>query len=201
MKHLFLLLSAVAVSLSAESSGAEKDKEPMRGAVEKELTFRDGTKEKMSYPASAIISEQEWISIIPGEKLAVRFEKEGDKLVRPKLEKDEAKQDDCVRFECAHRDGSLTLSIKNPYDKYLHYQCGTIQHSKDPQERIEGRRNLPVMPNLMCFEGYTGKEIILFFKGFLLHDTQEGPKPAATEPAGKRADNDRPTQPQKSDKP
>lgn len=176
---LVMLMTATAAAQDAPAK--KKPEPPMRKATQQELSLLDGKKEKIDYPESPIINEEGLISIIPGEKLAVRFEKDGDKLVKPVLEKDTAKQKDCVLLDCSHTDGHLMLVVKNPYDKFLHYKCGTIQHGSE-DGAIERRRNLPVNPGLKCYEGYNGTEVILFFKDFFLHDTYEGPagpKPSA----------------------
>lgn len=158
---------------------AQEKKEPfMRPAAKLELMMR----EVVSYPTSPVIDTDGTISVIPGETLVVRFDEKDGKLINPRLETVPDRHEGCVILECSHKDGHLLLRVRNPYKKFLHYKCATIE--KVPGEpKIEPRNNLAVYPELVRFETYNGREIILFFRDFALHDTFALPKEAGKEGA------------------
>ena len=167
MKTAPFLFAAV-TTLAADKPGVT-----LRKAAEKVLTFDGGKKGTTRIPCHPSSTRKARSASFRESGWQCGFEKEGDRLIKPRLVTDAAEEEGCVIFDCKHRDGFLSLKVVNPYPQELHYRCGTIQHGREDDERIEGRRNLPVPPNLMCFESYTGTEIILFFKGFELKKPEE----------------------------
>ncbi len=168
------LLHILAFLLLVTGALASEEKDPnIRNAQTLDIQFPDGSTAKVSFAKAPIITDNGIISIIPGETFYVRFQRQGDQLKNPKLETNPRKTGDCVSFRFTNEEKLLMLNIKNPYEKYLHYRCGSMQHGGTG---VIPRNNLPVMPKLQNFESYTGKDVVLLFRDFQLCDTYDKPK-------------------------
>ena len=147
----------------------------LQPAKKVQLTLDDEREVEIDFPSRPAILN-DLVNLIPGEKLLIKTQIRGDRLISLNLVETNVSAERTLEIEFKQeRDGKrsfMILSVKNPFDRTLVYEAGIQRHG---QQKFVKTSSVPVPAHLEAFESWPEPLTRIMLKNFRLQAVKSAP--------------------------
>ena len=124
-----------------------------RAEREMEVSQRDGKKTMLKIPKGEFLSADGVLTLYPGDKVHLEFEKQGEKLANPTLVAEVTHPERTITFEMSHKEGTAILMRTTEIQQTVALDC---THCAIGSDEFARTNLIPTEKGLASFDSWPG---------------------------------------------